>query len=187
MSCEPCLAVSVFLQACPPLPPWSTPSYCGSYLTPLLPPHTPLAISLLSTVITGQDCVRNWWWKNTTAVQWRRLIVPSLCSVWMIMNQRPHLTSHTRFCTTMELTGGTRVCILAYIDLEHPFSSLSFSLPPPSLSPSLLHPPPCRWFDKSFSLIVTKGGLSAVNFEHAWGDGVAVLRFFNEVWRSIDS
>ena len=39
-----------------------------------------------------------------------------------------------------------------------------------------------RWFDKSLNLIVTKNGLSAINFEHAWGDGVAVLRFFNELF-----
>ncbi|GAV03843.1 hypothetical protein RvY_14218 [Ramazzottius varieornatus] len=38
-----------------------------------------------------------------------------------------------------------------------------------------------RWFDKSFSMIVDKAGRAAVNFEHAWGDGVAVLRFVNEV------
>ena len=44
-------------------------------------------------------------------------------------------------------------------------------------------PPVHRWFDKSFNLIVTKNGLSAINFEHAWGDGVAVLRFFNEVYK----
>ncbi|KAF0873884.1 carnitine O-palmitoyltransferase 2, mitochondrial [Crocuta crocuta] len=40
-----------------------------------------------------------------------------------------------------------------------------------------------RWFDKSFNLIVAKDGTAAVNFEHAWGDGVAVLRFFNEVFK----
>lgn len=40
-----------------------------------------------------------------------------------------------------------------------------------------------RWYDKSFSLIVSKNGTSAINFEHAWGDGVAVLRFFNEVFK----
>lgn len=40
-----------------------------------------------------------------------------------------------------------------------------------------------RWFDKSFNLIVTKNGLSAINFEHSWGDGVAVLRFFNELYK----
>ncbi|XP_026732330.1 carnitine O-palmitoyltransferase 2, mitochondrial [Trichoplusia ni] len=39
-----------------------------------------------------------------------------------------------------------------------------------------------RWFDKSFSLIVTKDGVSGVNFEHSWGDGVAVLRFFQDIY-----
>ncbi|KAH9508189.1 Carnitine O-palmitoyltransferase 2, mitochondrial [Bulinus truncatus] len=39
-----------------------------------------------------------------------------------------------------------------------------------------------RWFDKSFQLIITKGGTAAVNFEHSWGDGVAVLRYFKEVF-----
>ncbi len=42
---------------------------------------------------------------------------------------------------------------------------------------------PYRWFDKSFSLIVNKGGSSSINFEHAWGDGVAVLRLFNELYK----
>lgn len=32
-------------------------------------------------------------------------------------------------------------------------------------------------------MIVTKNGLSAINFEHSWGDGVAVLRFFNELYK----
>lgn len=32
-------------------------------------------------------------------------------------------------------------------------------------------------------MIITKSGVSAINFEHAWGDGVAVLRFFNEVYK----
>ena len=40
-----------------------------------------------------------------------------------------------------------------------------------------------RWFDKSFSLIVGSNGTSAINFEHAWGDGVAVLRLFTEMYR----
>lgn len=38
-----------------------------------------------------------------------------------------------------------------------------------------------RWFDKSFQLLVCANGRAAVNFEHSWGDGVAVLRYFNEV------
>ncbi|XP_030061844.1 carnitine O-palmitoyltransferase 2, mitochondrial [Microcaecilia unicolor] len=40
-----------------------------------------------------------------------------------------------------------------------------------------------RWFDKSLSLILTADGTAAINFEHSWGDGVAVLRFQNEVFR----
>lgn len=38
-----------------------------------------------------------------------------------------------------------------------------------------------RWFDKSFNLIVCENGRSGIAWEHAWGDGVAVLNFFNEV------
>ncbi|KAG8544512.1 hypothetical protein GDO81_022353 [Engystomops pustulosus] len=40
-----------------------------------------------------------------------------------------------------------------------------------------------RWFDKSFSIIMTEDGTAAINFEHSWGDGVAVLRFQNEVFK----
>ncbi|XP_041988036.1 carnitine O-palmitoyltransferase 2, mitochondrial [Aricia agestis] len=39
-----------------------------------------------------------------------------------------------------------------------------------------------RWFDKSISLIVTKDGVSGVNFEHSWGDGVAVLRYIEDIY-----
>ena len=38
-----------------------------------------------------------------------------------------------------------------------------------------------RWWDKSISWIMTKGGDLAMTFEHSWGDGVAVLRCFNDV------
>ena len=41
--------------------------------------------------------------------------------------------------------------------------------------------PENRWFDKSFSLIFSKNGLVGVNFEHAWGDGVAIMRFLDEM------
>eukprot|EP00744_Colponema_vietnamica_P008521 GILI01012145.1.p1 GENE.GILI01012145.1~~GILI01012145.1.p1 ORF type:complete len:687 (+),score=228.57 GILI01012145.1:52-2061(+) len=34
-----------------------------------------------------------------------------------------------------------------------------------------------RWWDKSISVIITKDGATGVNFEHSWGDGVAVLRY----------
>nr|XP_033773163.1 carnitine O-palmitoyltransferase 2, mitochondrial isoform X2 [Geotrypetes seraphini] len=40
-----------------------------------------------------------------------------------------------------------------------------------------------RWFDKSLSLILAADGTAGINFEHSWGDGVAVLRFQNEVFR----
>lgn len=40
-----------------------------------------------------------------------------------------------------------------------------------------------RWFDKSISLIVCKDGTAGINFEHSWGDGVAVLRYFNEIYK----
>ena len=39
-----------------------------------------------------------------------------------------------------------------------------------------------RWFDKCLNLIVTSNGRAGVNWEHAWGDGVAVLYYFNEVF-----
>lgn len=41
----------------------------------------------------------------------------------------------------------------------------------------------CRWYDKSLSLLVAKNGLAAINFEHSWGDGVAILRLFNEIYK----
>ncbi|XP_061593336.1 carnitine O-palmitoyltransferase 2, mitochondrial [Cololabis saira] len=52
------------------------------------------------------------------------------------------------------------------------------------ISHNMLHGDGCnRWYDKSFSIIVTKDGQAAINFEHSWGDGVAVLRFQNEIFR----
>mmetsp|Transcript_25946 Transcript_25946/g.65404 ORF Transcript_25946/g.65404 Transcript_25946/m.65404 type:complete len:674 (+) Transcript_25946:87-2108(+) len=38
-----------------------------------------------------------------------------------------------------------------------------------------------RWYDKSFQMIVLPNGTASINFEHSWGDGVAVLRYFNEI------
>lgn len=42
-----------------------------------------------------------------------------------------------------------------------------------------------RWFDKSFSLIIASDGTTSVNFEHSWGDGVAVMRYCNDVYRDV--
>lgn len=52
------------------------------------------------------------------------------------------------------------------------------------ISHNMLHGDGCnRWFDKSFSVILTKDGEAGVNFEHSWGDGVAVLRLQNELFK----
>ncbi|XP_008406021.1 carnitine O-palmitoyltransferase 2, mitochondrial [Poecilia reticulata] len=52
------------------------------------------------------------------------------------------------------------------------------------ISHNMLHGDGCnRWYDKSFSIIIAKDGQTAINFEHSWGDGVAVLRFQNEVFK----
>lgn len=40
-----------------------------------------------------------------------------------------------------------------------------------------------RWFDKSFSLIVSQDGVAGINFEHSWGDGVAVLRYVQDIYK----
>jgi len=34
---------------------------------------------------------------------------------------------------------------------------------------------------------MTRTGKAAVNFEHSWGDGVAVLRYFNEIFADTTS
>nr|XP_018904354.1 PREDICTED: carnitine O-palmitoyltransferase 2, mitochondrial [Bemisia tabaci]XP_018904355.1 PREDICTED: carnitine O-palmitoyltransferase 2, mitochondrial [Bemisia tabaci]XP_018904356.1 PREDICTED: carnitine O-palmitoyltransferase 2, mitochondrial [Bemisia tabaci] len=44
-----------------------------------------------------------------------------------------------------------------------------------------------RWFDKSFSLIVSADGVAGLNFEHSWGDGVAVLRYFQDTYKDSDT
>ncbi|XP_042339647.1 carnitine O-palmitoyltransferase 2, mitochondrial [Plectropomus leopardus] len=52
------------------------------------------------------------------------------------------------------------------------------------ISHNMLHGDGCnRWYDKSFSIIIAKDGEAAINFEHSWGDGVAVLRFQNEIFK----
>ncbi|KAG3113079.1 hypothetical protein PI124_g19810 [Phytophthora idaei] len=38
-----------------------------------------------------------------------------------------------------------------------------------------------HWFNKNFQLIIAANGTASVNFEHAWGDGVAVLSYHNEL------
>ncbi|CAD5225660.1 unnamed protein product [Bursaphelenchus xylophilus] len=42
-----------------------------------------------------------------------------------------------------------------------------------------------RWFDKCFQMIVDGNGQATINFEHSWGDGVAVLRLIEETYRDV--
>lgn len=44
-----------------------------------------------------------------------------------------------------------------------------------------------RWFDKSFSVLILPQGESCVNFEHSWGDGVAVMSFFNAIFKDTNT
>ncbi|XP_030571120.1 carnitine O-palmitoyltransferase 2, mitochondrial [Drosophila novamexicana] len=57
--------------------------------------------------------------------------------------------------------------------------------PVPMLKHQLAGKATNRWFDKSLSLLISADGVTAVNFEHSWGDGVAVLRYFNEVYKDM--
>ncbi|CAF0947666.1 unnamed protein product [Adineta ricciae] len=38
-----------------------------------------------------------------------------------------------------------------------------------------------RWFDKSFNMIMLSDGTLGLHCEHSWGDGVALLRFCNDI------
>ncbi|VDP94962.1 unnamed protein product, partial [Echinostoma caproni] len=51
----------------------------------------------------------------------------------------------------------------------------------------LAGPSESRWFDKPISLIIDRRGRAAVNFEHSWGDGVAVVRLCNEVFSNAET
>ena len=36
---------------------------------------------------------------------------------------------------------------------------------------------------RRFSLVISGSGKAAINFEHSWGDGVAIVRFMNEIYK----
>jgi carnitine O-palmitoyltransferase 2 len=57
---------------------------------------------------------------------------------------------------------------------------------PEALSRTMLHGNGTnRWFDKCLNLVVAANGRAGVCWEHAWGDGVAVLNFFNAVFDTV--
>ncbi|XP_068578347.1 carnitine O-palmitoyltransferase 2, mitochondrial-like [Cebidichthys violaceus] len=52
------------------------------------------------------------------------------------------------------------------------------------LSHNMLHGDGCnRWFDKSFTVILTKDGQAGISFDHSWVDGIAMLSFQNEIFK----
>ncbi|XP_068446236.1 carnitine O-palmitoyltransferase 2, mitochondrial-like [Clinocottus analis] len=52
------------------------------------------------------------------------------------------------------------------------------------LSHNMLHADGCnRWFDKSFTVILTKDGEAAINFEQSWGNGLSILIFLNKIFK----
>jgi len=57
---------------------------------------------------------------------------------------------------------------------------------PEALSRTMLHGRGTdRWFDKCLNIVVAANGRAGVSWEHAWGDGVAVLNFFNAVFDTV--
>lgn len=40
-----------------------------------------------------------------------------------------------------------------------------------------------RWFDKSFQLIVDRNGTATINYEHSWGDGLAIGRLLELTYK----
>ena len=85
----------------------------------------------------------------------------------------------------LEASGGTNKASLEQIDSALFMVCLEHEAPatPEQCSSTFLSGDGSnRWFDKSFQLIVAANGTASVSFEHAWGDGVAVLRYLNELY-----
>lgn len=55
------------------------------------------------------------------------------------------------------------------------------------ITTTLAGPSESRWFDKSFSLIVSQNGNAFINFEHSWGDGACIIRLINDIVRDSDA
>jgi carnitine O-palmitoyltransferase 2 len=91
---------------------------------------------------------------------------------------RSHLTSlSTKNADNMTLIDSALFCI----SLDN--TTYDDKNPVPTIRNFLFDESKNRWYDKSLSVIVDKDGTAGVNFEHSWGDGVAVLRYFNEVYK----
>ena len=92
----------------------------------------------------------------------------ALLSLWlwtrslttMTRKTRPASASTARPCCTATATTGTRC--------PGPAAARPLRAPPPPLRHR--PPPPCRWFDKSFTLIAFKNGQLGLNTGQAWAD-----------------
>uniref|UniRef100_A0A182JUM5 Choline/carnitine acyltransferase domain-containing protein n=1 Tax=Anopheles christyi TaxID=43041 RepID=A0A182JUM5_9DIPT len=90
---------------------------------------------------------------------------------------RTHLTELGNNARSLELVDSALFCLCldeSTIEPENPI---------PAIREFLFGDGTNRWFDKSFTLIVAKDGTAGINFEHSWGDGVAVLRYFQEIFK----
>lgn len=91
---------------------------------------------------------------------------------------RKHLTSlSTRNADNMTAIDSALFCISLDNETFNPEN------PVPTIRNFLFDECRNRWYDKSLSVIVDKDGTAGINFEHSWGDGVAVLRYFNEIYK----
>jgi carnitine O-palmitoyltransferase 2 len=91
---------------------------------------------------------------------------------------RTHLTGlSTRNADNMSVIDSALFCI----NLDN--TTYDDKNPVPTIRNFLFDECKNRWYDKSLSVIVDKDGTAGINFEHSWGDGVAVLRYFNEVYK----
>ncbi|XP_050077227.1 carnitine O-palmitoyltransferase 2, mitochondrial isoform X2 [Anopheles maculipalpis] len=90
---------------------------------------------------------------------------------------RSHLTQLGKNAKSIELVDSALFCLC----LDE--STINPDNPIPAIREFLFGDGTNRWFDKSFSLIVAKDGTAGINFEHSWGDGVAVLRYFQEIFK----
>lgn len=96
--------------------------------------------------------------------------------IWSVA--RTHLTSlSTKNADNMTLIDSALFCI----SLDN--TTFDSDNPVPTIRNFLFDECKNRWYDKSLSVIVDKDGTAGVNFEHSWGDGVAVLRYFNEIYK----
>ncbi|CAG9798634.1 unnamed protein product [Chironomus riparius] len=95
---------------------------------------------------------------------------------------RNHLVSiSSKNADSMKLIDSALFCL----NLDN--TTLNENDPVPTIRSFLFDECKNRWYDKSLSVIVDKSGTTGINFEHSWGDGVCVLRYFNEIYKDMQN